>query len=180
MLGLRLPLEGCGMDNKCEGRCSERAQHPLLQYTISAVSKHHSDTRYHLMSFRINASHSPPAHYRSQVPVAPIAFMDTILRSPEILSQIAIATYWANAQVSGRRLDLLSVLALALTCKAFLDPTLDQLWRRQLTIHNLLRTLPEDSWSEYDGHYVGPDGCGQLLIVSAPHSTVETVPPHGA
>ena len=91
--------------------------------------------------------------------------MDAILLNPEILSHIASAVYW-HKEYFDNRLHLGDVLSLALTCHAFREPALDQLWRRQLTIFNLIKTLPEDAWFVYDGHYVGPDGSRQLFIVS--------------
>ena len=36
--------------------------------------------------------------------------------------------------------------ALALCCKAFVDPALDHLWRIQWGIENLIRVLPADLW----------------------------------
>lgn len=36
--------------------------------------------------------------------------------------------------------------SLALTCKAFLDPALDRVWRTQWGIENLIRVLPKDVW----------------------------------
>ncbi|RPD58097.1 hypothetical protein L226DRAFT_512047 [Lentinus tigrinus ALCF2SS1-7] len=38
--------------------------------------------------------------------------------------------------------------ALARTCRLFLEPTLDALWRNQLTLGPLIRTLPEDAIEE--------------------------------
>lgn len=36
--------------------------------------------------------------------------------------------------------------ALARTCRTFLEPTLDVLWRNQLTLGPLVMTLPEDAY----------------------------------
>ena len=94
--------------------------------------------------------------------------VDRTLRAPEILSKIIAASYWDDDGGKAEWLGLRDVLSLALTCKAFLEPALDRLWRRQTTLFNLIKTLPDDSWAEYDGHYRGPDGSQQLLIVSIP------------
>ena len=88
------------------------------------------------------------------------------LRNTEIVSSIASYAYWGRNDYD-TPLDLRNVLALALTCRAFLEPALDQLWRRQLNLFNLLKTLPSDAWEVYPGDYRGPDGRRQLLIVSS-------------
>ena len=88
------------------------------------------------------------------------------LRSTDVISSIASYTYWGRNDYD-TPLDLGNVLALALTCRAFLEPALDQLWRSQLNIFNLIKTLPSDAWEVYEGDYRGPDGRRQLLIVSS-------------
>ena len=88
------------------------------------------------------------------------------LRSPEIVANVASYAYWGRNDYD-TPLDLRSVLALALSCRVFLEPALDQLWRRQLNLFNLLKTLPSDAWEVYPGDYRGPDGHRQLLIVSS-------------
>ena len=45
--------------------------------------------------------------------------------------------------------------ALARTCRTFLEPTLDVLWRSQLTVGPLVRTLPSDAIQE-EVRIVGP------------------------
>ena len=86
------------------------------------------------------------------------------LRNPETVSNIASYVYWGR-NMPDTPLDLRGILALALTCKAFLEPALDQLWRRQLNLVNLIKTLPQDSWELCNGDFVGPDGQRLQLIV---------------
>ncbi|RDX48585.1 hypothetical protein OH76DRAFT_1483690 [Lentinus brumalis] len=81
----------------------------------------------------------------------------------EIISNIASYAYWGR-NVPDTPLDLRNVLALGLTCKAFIGPCLDQLWRRQLNLFNLFKTLPQDAREIYDGNYVGPNGERQQCI----------------
>ncbi|KAI0740806.1 hypothetical protein C8Q76DRAFT_608362 [Earliella scabrosa] len=85
------------------------------------------------------------------------------LRNPETVSNIASYVYWGR-NMPDTPLDLRGILALALTCKAFLEPALDQLWRRQLNLVNLIKTLPKDSWELCNGDFVGPDGQRLQLI----------------
>ncbi|KAI0700966.1 hypothetical protein C8T65DRAFT_741864 [Cerioporus squamosus] len=86
-----------------------------------------------------------------------------IVCNQEIVSNIASYAYWGR-NVPDTPLDLRIVLALGLSCKAFIGPCLDQLWRRQLNLFNLFKTLPEDAWEVYDGPYVGPNGERQKCI----------------
>ncbi len=88
----------------------------------------------------------------------------------EIISNIASYSYWGR-NVPDTPLDLRNVLALGLTCKAFIGPCLDQLWRRQLNLFNLFKTLPQDAWEIYDGNHVGPNGERQQCIVRSPQFT---------
>lgn len=44
--------------------------------------------------------------------------------------------------------DTRSVFGLVLTCKSFLEPALDVLWKEQSDLSDLLRCLPADSWKE--------------------------------
>lgn len=57
--------------------------------------------------------------------------MNHCLRIPEIVSEICNA------------LDERSALSMALTCKAFLEPALDQLWRRLTSFEPLAACLPD-------------------------------------
>ncbi|KAJ2993224.1 hypothetical protein NUW54_g7760 [Trametes sanguinea] len=41
-----------------------------------------------------------------------------------------------------------SLARLARTCRAFQEPSLNVLWKRQYTLGPLVRTLPEDAWEE--------------------------------
>ena len=41
-----------------------------------------------------------------------------------------------------------TIVALAVSCRTFLEPTLNILWRSQLNLGPLLRTLPKDAWQE--------------------------------
>ncbi|KAH9888355.1 hypothetical protein C8Q73DRAFT_794131 [Cubamyces lactineus] len=75
----------------------------------------------------------------------------------EIVSSIVSFAYWGENH-PGIPLSLSTVLALALTCHTFLEPALDQLWRRQLTLFNLAKTLPDNSWEEVAEGDPGPDG----------------------
>ncbi|KAI0645002.1 hypothetical protein C8Q79DRAFT_911960 [Trametes meyenii] len=86
-----------------------------------------------------------------------------IIHNAEIVSSIVAFAYW-GANRPNQPLDLHNVYALALTCHAFLEPALDQLWRRQLTLFNLVRTLPNDSWEVYDSATIAPDGKKQKWI----------------
>lgn len=90
--------------------------------------------------------------------------LHSVLNSPEIVSHIASYAYWGR-NAPNTPLDLRPVLALALSCSAFTGACLDQLWRRQLNLFNLFRTLPPDAWEVYDGDFVGPRGERQQCIV---------------
>ncbi|KAI0365895.1 hypothetical protein BV20DRAFT_1056057 [Pilatotrama ljubarskyi] len=53
-----------------------------------------------------------------------------------------------------------TIAHLARTCRLFLEPSLNSLWRNQITLLPLLRTLPDDAWGEvYDskGKWTGTD-----------------------
>ncbi|RPD57455.1 hypothetical protein L226DRAFT_615116 [Lentinus tigrinus ALCF2SS1-7] len=89
--------------------------------------------------------------------------LNNILSNKEIVSNIASFAYWGR-NVPDTPLDLRNVLALALSCRPFSEPCLDQLWRRQLNLFNLYKTLPKDAWEVYDGKYVGPNGERQQCI----------------
>ncbi|KAI9061388.1 hypothetical protein FKP32DRAFT_948570 [Trametes sanguinea] len=90
-------------------------------------------------------------------------FLRVVLNT-EIVSSIASYAYW-GVNCPDIPLDLRTVLALALTCRAFLEPALDQLWRRQLTLFNLVRTLPSDCWETYqDKKYKNYDG-NKLTVI---------------
>ncbi|KAI0629640.1 hypothetical protein C8Q77DRAFT_1161218 [Trametes polyzona] len=91
--------------------------------------------------------------------------MPSVAQNAEIISSVVSYAYW-GANRADTPLDLRTVLALALTCRAFLEPALDQLWRRQLTLFNLARTLPDNAWEVYDGDATGPGGMKQKLIKS--------------
>lgn len=41
-----------------------------------------------------------------------------------------------------------STARLARTCRSFLEPSLDALWKRQLTLAPLMKTLPDDAYEE--------------------------------
>lgn len=41
-----------------------------------------------------------------------------------------------------------SIARLARACRTFLEPCIDALWKRQLTLAPLVRTLPEDAYEE--------------------------------
>jgi hypothetical protein len=41
-----------------------------------------------------------------------------------------------------------TLFALALTCKSFLEPSLDVLWRSQDSLAYLVKTLPADAWRQ--------------------------------
>ena len=51
--------------------------------------------------------------------------------------------------VKGRRVDL---LAFALVCKAFLEPSLGVLWETDGSFARLIKTVPTDAWSQ--GGYI--------------------------
>ncbi|KAL1945381.1 hypothetical protein VTO73DRAFT_2232 [Trametes versicolor] len=88
--------------------------------------------------------------------------MASVALNAEIVSSIASFAYW-GANRPGVPLDLRAVLALALTCRAFLDPALDQLWRRQLTLFNLAQTLPSNAWEVYDDEKTNLDKTQRLI-----------------
>ncbi|KAI0330394.1 hypothetical protein GY45DRAFT_752266 [Cubamyces sp. BRFM 1775] len=83
--------------------------------------------------------------------------MASFASNAEIISSIVSFAYWGENR-PGVPLSLQTVLALALTCRTFLEPALDQLWRRQLTLFNLAKTLPENSWEVIAEGEAGPDG----------------------
>lgn len=47
-----------------------------------------------------------------------------------------------------------SIARLARTCRAFLEPSLNVLWKHQLTLCALLKTLPKDAWEETEDRAV--------------------------
>ncbi|KAI0364002.1 hypothetical protein BV20DRAFT_1061451 [Pilatotrama ljubarskyi] len=89
--------------------------------------------------------------------------MPSVALNVEIISSIISFAYWGENR-HDVPLDLQTVHALALTCRAFLEPALDQLWRRQLTLFNLVKTLPKDSWEVFESEDDGPDGQKQVHI----------------
>lgn len=46
--------------------------------------------------------------------------------------------------------DYKTLLSLALTCKSFKEPALDELWKRQWGLGNLIKLMPSDLWEESD------------------------------
>ncbi|OJT12407.1 hypothetical protein TRAPUB_11057 [Trametes pubescens] len=88
--------------------------------------------------------------------------MTSVALNAEIVSSIASFAYWGTNR-PGVPLDLRAVLALALTCRAFLDPALDQLWRRQLTLFNLAKTLPSNAWEVYEDDKTKLDKTQRLI-----------------
>ncbi len=94
--------------------------------------------------------------------------MASVVLNAEIVSSVASFAYWGTNR-PGVPLNLRAVLALALTCRAFLDPALDQLWRRQLTLFNLAKTLPSNAWEVYEDEKTKLDKT-QRLIVRQGHS----------
>ena len=46
-----------------------------------------------------------------------------------------------------------TLASLARTCKAFMEPTLDALWRSQVNLAPLVQTFPEDVWSQKSWRY---------------------------
>lgn len=71
-----------------------------------------------------------------------------------IIEHAGIADYnyklLTNPKTAGNvlHIDYQCLLRLALTCKTFKEPALDELWRRQWGLGNLLKLLPEDLWKE--------------------------------
>lgn len=60
-----------------------------------------------------------------------------------------------------------SIARLARTCRAFLEPSLDVLWKHQLTLCPLLKTLPADAWEEILEHIVSSNPRPGFAIVCA-------------
>jgi hypothetical protein len=73
--------------------------------------------------------------------------MHRCLQISEILGHICRYLYpqWI---VKGRRVDL---LAFALVCKAFLEPSLGVLWETDGSFARLIKTFPTDAWRQV-GH----------------------------
>lgn len=79
--------------------------------------------------------------------------MHRSLLLPEILSRILDFLevmpyddfYASDSQL---RCHNASIARLARTCRAFLEPCLDALWKRQLTLAPLMKTLPDDAYEE--------------------------------
>ncbi|KAJ7206659.1 hypothetical protein GGX14DRAFT_568205 [Mycena pura] len=63
-------------------------------------------------------------------------YMHRCLRIHEIITEIS--SHFDSSSESG------DLSALARTCHAFQDPALDELWRTQETIHNVIRCFPQD------------------------------------
>jgi hypothetical protein len=66
---------------------------------------------------------------------------------------LSIAEIFANIceyvnQPVGHAGSRRTVFALALTCKSFLEPSLDVLWRSQHSLAYLVKTLPADAWQQ--------------------------------
>ncbi|KAI0740561.1 hypothetical protein C8Q76DRAFT_608386 [Earliella scabrosa] len=60
--------------------------------------------------------------------------------------------------------------ALARTCRTFLEPTLDVMWRSQLTVGPLVRTLPSDAIQE-EVRIVGPVSIYDIVRITRPLTT---------
>lgn len=72
--------------------------------------------------------------------------MHQCLKIQEILAAILACTE-EEGNRSGR---LSTVYACALTCRSFLDPALNEIWKVQQGLQNLIKLLPQDTWIERD------------------------------
>ncbi|KAJ7495574.1 hypothetical protein FB451DRAFT_367477 [Mycena latifolia] len=66
------------------------------------------------------------------------------LMIPEIVRLIVEEIKRPPDSMLGDRPDLRALAAFARTCTTFLEPGLDLLWSRQITVLNLLVTFPDD------------------------------------
>jgi hypothetical protein len=72
--------------------------------------------------------------------------MHRCLQIPEILGNICRYLYLLPQWIiKGRKLDL---LAFALVCKAFLEPSLGILWESDGSFTRLIKTFPTDAWCQ--------------------------------
>lgn len=67
------------------------------------------------------------------------------LEISEILEVIIDHVFMSSEGMEGMR----AVVALALTCRDFLDPALNRLWHTQESLDPLIRTLPPTAWAFY-------------------------------
>lgn len=74
--------------------------------------------------------------------------------NPDILDEICeyLHDEQDNNSTEAARTSKQNLLWVALTCKAFLEPALDRLWRSLDSLFPLLRILP--SFTQSDGTYV--------------------------
>ena len=73
--------------------------------------------------------------------------MHQVLRLDELVRNIS---YYADPTPKGSA----SLLAFACCCKSFEEPVMDVLWRRQVDLSTILKTLPADSWAITDNVFV--------------------------
>jgi len=89
----------------------------------------------------------------SQVPLTGSTSLLPFHSNPDILDEICEYLFYYQDQdfeetATGRH----NLLHVALTCKAFLEPALDRIWRRLDSLFPLLKILP--SFIQSDGTYV--------------------------
>lgn len=66
--------------------------------------------------------------------------MHQVLRVDELIRNIS---HCVDSTSTGTA----SLLAFASCCRSFEGPVMDVLWRRQVDIRTILKTLPADSWA---------------------------------
>jgi len=92
----------------------------------------------------IGLDHSPV--YPNRRP-PPALSMHQVLRLDELIRNIS---YCADSTSTGSA----SLLAFASCCKSLEGPVMDILWRRQVDLSTILKTLPADSWTVADDIFV--------------------------
>ena len=85
--------------------------------------------------------------------------MHQLFRLEELVQNIS---YCADSTRQGSA----SLLAFACCCKSLEGPIMDVLWRRQVDLSTILKTLPTDSWTTTGGTFV----CEELLCSPRPES----------
>jgi hypothetical protein len=87
----------------------------------------------------------------------------TCLSIPEIGRRVASHMTWSNVATRERRL-----LSLGLTCRALLEPALDEQWSRVDGIETLAKELPREIWDRDDSESGEDDEDSQSEVRQRP------------
>jgi hypothetical protein len=90
----------------------------------------------------------------------PISVGQTCLNIPEIGRRVAShMPTWSTVAIRERRL-----LNLGLTCRALLEPALEEKWSRVYGIETLAKELPRETWDRGDSEFGADDGDSQSEV----------------